>query len=378
MQLRIGIDFTSASRERAGIGRYARELIRALSRLDHTHSYVLFVPRDAHDELLRYDWSSNFVIRRAPLTERYLAALWQRARVPLFIETFLGAVDVFYSPDFLLPPTRAPRQLVTVHDLSYLRVPECFPAPLLRYLTRAVPPSLARAHLILADAASTQRDLVELYRVPSEKIRVVYSGVDARFRPDVPEDARARIRELTRGKPYILAVGTLQPRKNYARLVQSFANLIHNASLSLDDYQLLIVGGRGWMYEELFALVERLNLRARVRFLDFVADDDLPALYASATLFVYPSLYEGFGLPVAEALATGAPVVCSNAASLPEVAGDAALYFDPRDVDALTATLARALADDALRANLRARGLAQVKQFTWERAARELQNYLLT
>ncbi len=382
MQLRIGIDFTSASRERAGIGRYARELVRALSRLDHANQYVLFVPRDAHADLLQFDWSPNFSIVRAPLTERYLAALWQRARIPLPIEAFIGAVDVFYSPDFLLPPTRARRKLVTVHDLSYVRVPECFPAPLLNYLNRAVPPSVARADLVLADAASTQRDLVDVYRVPLEKIRVLYSGVDPRFRPDVSDDARARVRALTRGKPYLLSVSTIQPRKNYARLIEAFARIansesqIANSQFLIRDLQLIIAGGRGWMYEEIFQTVERLNLRERVIFPEFFADDDLPALYAGATLFVYPSLYEGFGLGIAEAMACGAPVVCSNASSLPEVAGDAALYFDPRDIDAMADAIQRALADEALRADMRAKGFAQVKQFMWEKAARELRQYL--
>ena len=379
---RIGIDFTSASRERAGIGRYARELIRALSQLDHTNQYVLFVPHDAHADLLRFDWSPNFSICRAPLTERYLAALWQRARVPLPIEVFIGAVDAFYSPDFLLPPTFAHRKLVTVHDLSYVRVPECFPAPLLNYLNRAVPRSVARADLILADAASTQRDLADVYGVPLEKIRVLYSGVDPRFRPDVSEDARARVRELTRGKPYLLSVSTIQPRKNYVRLIEAFAKIANselqmaNSRFLIRNSQLVICGAKGWMFDEVYQTVERLNLRERVLFPEFVADDDLPALYASATLFVYPSLYEGFGLGVAEAMVCGTPVVCSNASSLPEVAGDAALYFDPRDVDAIADAMRRALTDDVLRADLRARGFTQVKQFTWEKAARELLGYL--
>ncbi|HEX7592636.1 MAG TPA: glycosyltransferase family 1 protein [Anaerolineae bacterium] len=374
--MRIGIDFTSATRERAGIGRYARELIRALARRDHANDYLLFVPRDAQNDLLQFDWPPNFSIKRAPLTERYLAALWQRARVPLPVETYTGAVDVFYSPDFLLPPTRARRKIVTVHDLSYVRVPECFPAPLLNYLNHAVPRSVARADLILADAASTQRDLVEVYGVPLEKIKVLYSGVDARFRPDVSEESKSRVRQLTHDKPYLLSVSTIQPRKNYARLIEAFARLTSNLHPLTSNLQLVIAGGKGWMYGDVYASVERLNLRDRVLFPDFVSDDDLPALYAGATLFVYPSLYEGFGLPVAEAMACGAPVVSSNASSLPEVAGDAALYFDPRDVDALTDALHRALADDALRADLRARGFAQAKKFSWEKAAAELQQCL--
>ncbi|MBI5303473.1 MAG: glycosyltransferase family 4 protein [Chloroflexi bacterium] len=375
MQLTIGIDFTSASRERAGIGRYARELVRALSRLDGTNRYVLFVPRDAHAELLRFDWSPNFTIRRAPLTERYLAALWHRARVPLFVEAFIGKVDVFYSPDFLLPPTRARRTLVTVHDLSYVRVPECFPAPLLNYLNRAVPRALARADLVLADADSTRRDVNDVYRVPRDKIKTLYSGVDPRFNPSIAPESQARVHELTRGKPYLLAVSTIQPRKNYARLIEAFGR-IANSQFLVRNSQLVISGAKGWMFEDVFQKVERLGLQERVIFPDFFADDDLPALYAGATLFVYPSLYEGFGLPVAEAMACGAPVVCSHASSLPEVAGNAALYFDPHDVDAMANAMQRALTDESLRDDLRARGFAQAKKFSWDKAARELQTYL--
>lgn len=372
MQLRIGIDFTSASRERAGIGRYARELIRALARLDQTNRYTLFVPRDAHDELLNNPWAPNFAIKRGPFTERLFAAMWHRARVPLPIETFTGAVDVFYSPDFLLPPTRAKRTIVTVHDLSYVRVPECFPAPLLNYLNAAVPHALKRADLIFADAASTQRDLHEVYSIPLERIRVLYSGVDERFRPQVPEESRARVRELTGGKPYLLSVSTIQPRKNYARLIDAFARLVGDARAQIADAVLVIAGSKGWMYEEVFESVRRFDLAKRVIFPDFFSDADLPALYAGATLFVYPSLYEGFGLPVAEAMACGAPVVTSNASSLPEVAGDAALYFEPRDVNAMAQAMQRALNDEALRADLRAKGLEQAKMFSWEKAAREL------
>lgn len=374
--MRIGIDFTSAARERAGIGRYTRELIRALSQRDHASQYVLFVPRDAHSALLQFDWPENFSIARVPLTERVLAALWHRARVPVPVETFIGAVDLFYSPDFLLPPTRARRTIVTVHDLSYVRVPECFPEPLLRYLNRAVPQALQRADLILADAESTKQDLADVYCVPPEKIQVLYSGVDTRFRPDVAEEAKSRVRALTHDKPYLLSVGTIQPRKNYVRLIEAFGQLAAQFVTRNSQLQLVICGGRGWMYDQVYQTVERLALRERVLFTDFVSDNDLPALYALATLFVYPSLYEGFGLPIAEAMACGAPVISSTSSSLPEVAGDAALYFDPYDVDALAEAMHRALSDESLRANQRAKGFAQVKKFSWEKAARELRQHL--
>lgn len=374
--MRIGIDFTSASRERAGIGRYARELVRALARLDPANRYALFVPRDAYPDLLAYDWSENFALKRGPLTERYFATLWHRARIPLPIETFIGACEVLYSPDFLLPPTRARRTLVTVHDLSYVRLPDCFPKPLLNYLNRAVPRALDRADVILADADSTRQDLNEVYHIPLEKIRTLYSGVDARFRADTSGESNAAVQALTHGAPYLLAVSTIQPRKNYARLIQAFAKLVTEYQLPISNLQLIIAGGRGWMYEDILAAPERCGIRDRVLFPDYFSDADLPALYAGATLFVYPSLYEGFGLPIAEAMACGTPVVTSNASSLPEVAGDAALYFDPRDVDAMAAQIHLALSDSALRADLRAKGLAQAKKFSWDKSAKELLGYL--
>jgi glycosyltransferase involved in cell wall biosynthesis len=371
--MRIGVDFTSAVRERAGIGRYARELVRALARLDRSNRYVLFVPRDAQADLLAWDWPGNFTVVRAPLSERLLAALWHRARVPLPIEALIGSTDVFYSPDFLLPPTRARRTLVTIHDLSYVRLPECFPDVLRRYLDDAVPRAVRRADLILADAASTRRDLIEVYGVPSDKVLVLYSGVDARFHPDIPESERARVRSrYCLREPYLLSVSTIQPRKNYVRLLEAWAKLISKSEFRNSNYRLVLAGRNGWMYDQVYRTVKRLDLNDRVLFPGFVSDTDLPALYSMATLFVYPSLYEGFGLPVAEAMACGVPVVLSNVSSLPEVAGEAGLYFDPCDVDAMTDAIYRALSDPTLRAGLRAQGLSQAEKFSWDRAAEEL------
>ncbi len=368
--MRIGIDFTSAARERAGIGRYARELIRAQSRLDRVNEYRLLVPRDAHDELLAFEWPSNFSIVRAPFTERMLAVLWHRARVPLPVELFIGRIDVFYSPDFLLPPTWARRKVVTVHDLSYVRLPGCFPAPLKRYLDRAVPRSLERADLVLADAESTKRDLLDIYRVPPERVEVLYSGVDARFCSRVNPADQARVRAKYKlERPYLLSVSTVQPRKNYVRLINAFARLITDPP---SEICLVIAGGNGWMYEKVYRTVEELGLQDRVSMLGFTPDEDLVSLYRMATLFVYPSLYEGFGLPVAEAMACGLPVVCSNASSLPEVGGEAVLYFDPCDVDAMANAIQRALVDEDLRMGMRTKGWEQVKPFSWERAAEGL------
>jgi glycosyltransferase involved in cell wall biosynthesis len=198
---------------------------------------------------------------------------------------------------------------------------------------------------------------------------VLYSGVDARFCPQVDpgEWDRLRAKYDVDDRPYVLSVGTLQPRKNYIRLMQAFDAL---PVARETDFQLLIAGGRGWRYDDV--LHEAVQRGARVRLVGFVDDADLPALYRHAAAFVFPSLYEGFGLPVLEAMACGAPVVCSNVSSLPEVAGDAALLVNPRDVAALADAMARVLWDDALRQTMVQRGVAQAAQFTWERAAGQL------
>jgi len=365
--MRIGIDYTSAIRQRAGIGRYTRELVSALLALESPHQYVLFAATGG------IKWQAASIEHRAssvqfrtlPMSDEWLARLWHRARLPIPVEAITGPLDVLYSPDFVLPPTRrSTRTLLTVHDLSFLRYPDAFVPKLRRYLERIVPRSIARADLVLADSVATQADIVSLLGASPDKVQVLYSGVHPRFRPqpEPGEAGRLRARYGLDGRPYVLSVGTVQPRKNYVRLIRAFIQL-------KADAHLVIAGGRGWLYEEILAEAEKHP--DRVRLLGFVDEADLPALYRNATLFAFPSLYEGFGLPVLEAMACGLPVVCSDASSLPEVAGDAALLVDPLDTGALAEALARALEDADLRREMVARGLAQAACFTWERAARE-------
>jgi glycosyltransferase involved in cell wall biosynthesis len=371
--MRIGIDYTAAARQGGGIGRYTRELVAALLRLDAYNRYAIFA---AVGGLKSGGWRleiehlrsliSGFKFRAIPITDNWLHRLWQRLRLPIPAEVITGPLDIFYSPDFVLPPTlRATRTLLTVHDLSFLHYPDAFVPSLRQYLERVVPRSVARADRVLADSKSTRDDLVAHFGTPPEKVQVLYSGVDTRFHPKKESGEQKRLRgKYGIESPYVLSVGTLQPRKNYVRLIKAFANL------PLADLQLVIAGGRGWLYEDIFAEAEKHG--DRVRILGFVDDADLPALLRNAALFAFPSLYEGFGLPVLEAMACGVPVVCSNASSLPEVAGDAALMVDPLDVDGLAETMARVLEDADLQQEMIDKGLAQAARFTWEVAARQL------
>jgi glycosyltransferase involved in cell wall biosynthesis len=368
--MRLGLDVTAAVAQGAGIGRYTRELLRALAAADpHNHYRLFFASRTRPFPLPPLP--NNFRVAALPIHDIWLARLWHRARLPLPVETFIGPVDVFHSPDFTLPPVRrGTRTLLTVHDLSFVRDPGSAAPGLLAYLNAVVPRSVARADHVLADSQATKDDLSELYRLPADRITVLYSGVESTFRPvtDTAQLAAVRARYGLGEAPFILAVGTLQPRKNYVRLIQAFSNL----QSSIPDLQLVIAGGKGWLFESIFAEVERLGLRDRVRFPGFVADDDLPALYSAARVLAYPSLYEGFGLPMLEAMACGTPVVASTASCLPEVAGDAALLVPPADVPALAEALSRAVSDEALRADLIAQGRARAATFAWTKAAEQL------
>ncbi len=371
MGLRIGFDATAAVRQGGGIGRYTRELLRALAAADSASDYRLFFASRSVVHPLP-SLPSNFRVTHLPVDDIWLVRVWQRARLPLPVNWLTGPIDLFHSPDFTLPPVgRGTRTLLTVHDLSFIRDPESATPVLRNYLNAVVPRSVARADHILADSQATRDDLAELYRTPTEKISVLYSGVHESFQPVTDPAALAAVRERYRlgDAPFVLAVGTLQPRKNYARLIQAFGRLPHSPTTR---YHLVIAGGKGWLYDAIFAEVDQLGLRERVIFPGFVADADLPALYSAARVLAYPSIYEGFGLPMLEAMACGTPVVTSTAACLPEVAGDAALLVPPTDVDALAAALDRALTDKALRTDLIAKGLARARQFTWDKSARQL------
>jgi len=317
------------------------------------------------------EWPANFHLRSIPLSDRVMAILWHRLRLPLPVEAFTGQVDLFHSPDFTLPPTRA-RAVLTVHDLSFIRVPECAAPTLRAYLGKVVPRSVRRAHLILADSQNTKDDLVNLLGLAPEKVEVLYPGVEEHFRPvDDPALLEGVRRRYGLPPRFVLSLGTLEPRKNFPRLIEAFWLLVRSSPLA-SSLGLVIAGGKGWLYEDIFATVERLGLEEKALFTGFVAEGDLPALYSAADLFVYPSLYEGFGLPPLEAMACGTPVVASRSSSLPEVLGEAAILVDPTDTEALAAAMMQVLEDEPLREEMRQKGLRQARKFSWSGTARRL------
>ena len=369
--MNIGIDYTAALKQSGGIGRYTRGLVTTLARLDSATRYTLLVTPDAPAGGLDFfTHFPNFSHQTTPLAERWMTIGWHRLFLPAPVEWFAGPVDLFHSPNFILPPTRRAKTLLTVHDLSFIRHPQGAVDSLRRWLLRVVPRSLARATHILADSLSTQQDLIDIFSVDPANITVVGAGVESRFQP-ITEPARleqVRLRyKLPPAQKIILSVGTLEPRKNFTGLIAAF-----NVSPVRYSHHLVIAGGKGWLYDDILAAAHASPVAHRIHLTGFVADEDLPALYSLAHIFAYPSHYEGFGIPVVEAMACGVPVVCANNSSLPEVAGDAALQITAADTPALAHALHCLAVDEDLRRRAVELGLQQARRFTWEAAAQRL------
>lgn len=368
--MRIGIDYTVGVYQGSGVGRYTRTLVHALADADPVSDYTLLWARAYDDdgaELPRLDradtFPTNFHARRLPLNNRLLTTAWQRLRLPLPIEMFSGPLDILHAPDFVAPPTRRARRIVTIHDLTFLVVPEYAHPALRAYLGEAVPRNIRAADHIFADSQATKADLHRLFELPDERVSVVYVAAEERFRPyNTAEQATVRPKLQAVGVPdgpYLLMVGTIEPRKNHIGALRAFARLRERGL----PHRLIIAGKRGWLYEPIFAEHAMLGLGDSVIFLDFTADALLPALYACADLLLAPSFYEGFGIPLLEAMGAGTPAIISERPSLPEIAGGAARVVSPDDPTALGDAIWALLHDQAARAELRTRGLARVHDF---------------
>jgi glycosyltransferase involved in cell wall biosynthesis len=373
--VRIGIDCTAAVHQRAGIGRYTRGIISALAELGSDHSFVLLVAGSGGEAsesgggLADLVIRDNFEVRELPLRNKFWTVLWHRLGVPLSVDLLTGTVDVFHSPDYLLPPLRQGKKVVTVHDLSFLRYPEGAEPSLRAFLSASVPRSVRDADLVLGDSESTRQDVIELLGVSSDRVEVLYPGVGRAFNVIEDQHRLAAVRELyALHSPFILSVGTLEPRKNLVTLLDAYAALRRRGL----RHRLVVVGGPGWLYDGVFRRAEELSLTEDVVFLGYVPEEHLPVIYCLADLLVFPSLYEGFGLPPLEAMACGIPVITSDTSSLPEVVGDAGLMVPAQDSNALAEAIDMVLADPDLRENLVRKGLSRASEYTWRAAGEKL------
>jgi len=353
--LRVAVDARLVTYQPAGIGNYVLSLLAGMRALAPPERIDVLVSRK--DDALA-DWVAPMRVRRlwTPPHHRF-------EQLALAAEILTLEADVYHAPDFVPPFFRRFPAVATVHDLAFLRMPELLTPDSHRYYGQ-VAAAARNADRIIAVSDCTRRDLIDLVGAPPERIDVVHEAADPRYRP-LPAD---ELVDATLPDDYFLFVGTREPRKNLPRLLAAYAAL---RSRVPDAPPLLLAGRRGWLQDDLEAQAERLGLGEKTRFLGGVEPNRLVVLYNRATALVFPSLYEGFGLPAVEAMACGAPVIASTAGSLPEIVGGAARLVDALDVDALSREMEQVWREKALRAELRERGFARAAQFSWRRAAEE-------
>lgn len=372
----IGIDASRALRpKRTGVERYALEIIRHLLALpDATqHTWRLYVDEPlerAHVGLPTATADPTVEICRLPRRR-----LWTHRA--LAREVVRRRPDVLFIPahvlPFVLPARRLPAAVVTIHDVGYRHIPAAHTWVQRCYLELSTRWSAWAATRLIAVSQATATDLARFYATPLHKVAVIHEA-GPRTAP-VAADTVAQVRArygLTR--PYLLYVGTIQPRKNLVRLLDAYAKASTQGAIDCD---LVLAGGGGWLAEPIYAHARQLVLHNRIHLLGYTPDDELPALYQGAHGFCFPSLFEGFGLPVLEAQSYGVPVMTANNSSLPEIAGGAAILVDPTDVDAIADAMLRLSKDEALRQQLIAAGYENVKRFSWEKAAQETLAVLL-
>jgi len=354
----VGIDASRAVADRpTGTETYSRRLIQALLTLDSSHQFRLYFRTPPPPHL--FENAERRVIP-FPRLWTHLRLSWEMAR---------HRPDLLFVPAHVLPPVRPSVSLVTVHDLGYLEFPEAHPWRQRLYLDLSTRWNARAATHILADSRATRADLIAHYGTQPDKISVAHPGVDETLEPiHDPAIIQAVKARYGIGGDYFLYLGTLQPRKNLRRLVDAFVTFASRRSGAAPP-ALVLAGKQGWLYDELFDQVRRRGLQDRVIFPGYVAEDDKAALLSGAIAFTFPSLHEGFGLPVLEAQACGCPVITSTTSSLPEVAGEAALLVDPRDTAAIASAMQRLATDPTLSDRLTQRGFANVDRFSWQACA---------
>jgi glycosyltransferase involved in cell wall biosynthesis len=343
-----------------GIGTYVRNLLKQLARLDRGDEYVVICkPEDA---ALAASLGPNF--QAIPDRSRPYS-IAEQLTVPLDLHR--QRVDLLHEPHYVLPPLVPCAAVVTIHDCIHLRFPQYLPNRAAHVYARAfLWTATHQADRIITVSEASKRDILQYFRIPPERVEVIYNGIDDRYwlPPDEEQIERVRQRyQLT--DQFLLYAGNIRPHKNLERLIEAFHQLRRG---EFEHLKLLIIGDEISKYATLRRAVHRYKLHKHVRFLGFVPDETLAALYRLAAVFVFPSLYEGFGLPPLEAMASGTPVVTSNVSSLPEVVGDAALLIDPYDAEAIAGGVRMVLSDPTLRDDLRARGQKRAREFSWERS----------
>lgn len=355
--MHIGVEVSILRGERRGVGNYLLNLLQKLSTISFNETFYLYSPK-----LIRYKlfMNKNWHWRTGNLSMP--GSLWLQTQCRTFVKK--DRIDVFFAPSNILPlklPTRI-KKVLAVHDLVSMLHPETMASYNHFIHDLFFKQSVKSADHIITMSEYTKQSIIDYFHICADKITVIYEGVDEKFRPYSKNEVQEVLNRYGLKRPHILSVGTLEPRKNYPILLKAFKNL--NI-----DYDLVIVGKEGWKAKSIFETIRRLKLEERVKILGYLDLNDLPYIYNGAELFVFPSIYEGFGLPLVEAMACGIPVVCSNASCLPEIGGDAVCYFNPQSVDELILKIREVLDSPQLQQSLRQKGINQAVKFNWDNTA---------
>lgn len=363
--MRIGIDATALPAQPVGAGNYIIQLIRALSVLEPDVEYVIFAQRSGR-ALIDLPTSRQFHWRVVEDMAPAIRLVWEQVALPRLSRQ--AEIDVLHSLHYTRPLWLHCASVVTFHDMTFFLYPKLHTRAKRIFFPLATRFSARRARAIIADSESTRQDIIRLLNVPGEKVFAVLLGVDPSFRPMKDHGLMRRIGEHYHlPDKFILYLGMVEPRKNLPLLVGAYKELVDRGT----DHDLVVAGRFGWMYEDIFRQVESFGLKHRVHFTGYISQHDLPVVYNLASLFVYPTLYEGFGLPPLEAMACGVPVITTNVSSLPEIVGDAGVLIPVNDHEALVTAMVQILKDQSLRAELASKGPLRAAQFTWERTARQ-------
>jgi glycosyltransferase involved in cell wall biosynthesis len=366
--MHVCLDVSPTVKKDAGMGRYAGEIARAL---DPKSDIDLALFYNRQGDALLPDYLNHIPYKTVNVGNKpWRMGVWLSQMLHWPMDQTFGAVDIFHATNHLLADFRQARTVYTLHDLIFLHYPEYHLLYNRWYLTLTMPLYLKAADVIVTPSECSRQDAIKFYGLPGTKIKVIYEAPAPTFKALADPTDLNRVRQTYNlPEKFILHVGTIEPRKNLNRLLEAFKPLL----IDWPDLKLVLVGKKGWLYNSFFQRLQTLGLQECVMFPGYVDDADVPAFYQLAEVFVFPSLYEGFGLGPIEAMTCGTPVVSSNSSSLPEVVGQAGLLVNPTDTAALSEALRRVLADPELRANLVQQGLIQAHKFSWQKAVDELE-----
>ena len=364
--MKIAINTLGPSKLKAGVGNYVTNLIRELANLDTSNTYLIYTSK----ENKKYFKTNNkrLIIKDIGLfsLNKPIRVLWEQLVLPFSL--LWNKIDVLHSPGFVCPIIKTTKSVVTIHDMTFFSHPKVHTFFKRIYFPLMITLSLWVSNKTISVSNNTTKDISKYVRINKKKVSTIYESFNQLSMPEhTSTDEFLRNRYNIHSK-YLLFVGTLEPRKNIKSIIIALSKIKDK------KVKLVIVGGKGWMYDDLFSVLKKLKLEDRVIFTGYVPDEELGSFYRNAEGFIYPSFYEGFGIPILEAMYFGCPVITSNISSMPEVAGDAAILINPKSINELTDAIDTLLSNAKLRKDMIKKGLSNVKRFSWERMARETLN----